>query len=93
MEAERLKHGFGDRLSFWGGIDTMHVLNNGTTADVRREVQAKIEALAPGGGFVLNPVHNVQPDVPVENLLAMFDAAVEFGWYPVGGAAAIEGEQ
>jgi uroporphyrinogen decarboxylase len=93
MEAERLKRDFGDRLSFWGGIDTMHVLNNGTTAGVRSEVQAKIEALAPGGGFVLNPVHNVQPDVPVENLLAMFDAALEYGWYPVGGATAIEGEQ
>jgi uroporphyrinogen decarboxylase len=61
----------------------MHVLNRGTPEDVRREVKTKIEALAPGGGFILNPIHNVQPDVPVENLLTMIDAALEFGWYPV----------
>jgi uroporphyrinogen decarboxylase len=83
MEAERLKREYGDRLSFWGGIDTMHVLNHGTPADVRREVKTKIAALAPGGGFILNPVHNVQPDVPVENLLAMVDAVQEYGWFPI----------
>jgi uroporphyrinogen decarboxylase len=84
MEADRLKREYGDRLSFWGGIDTMHVLNHGTPEDVRQEVKSKIEALAPAGGFILNPVHNVQPDVPVENLLAMVDAALDYGWYPVG---------
>lgn len=83
MEADRLKREFGDRLSFWGGIDTMHVLNYGTPAEVRAEVKDKIEALAPGGGFILNPIHNVQPDVPVENLEAMIDAALEYGCYPV----------
>jgi uroporphyrinogen decarboxylase len=88
MEADRLKREFGDRLSFWGGIDTMHILNNGTPEDVRREVKSKIETLAPGGGFILNPVHNVQPVVPVQNLLTMIDAALEFGHYPVGGTAA-----
>jgi uroporphyrinogen decarboxylase len=88
MEADRLKREFGDRLSFWGGIDTMRVLNTGTEDDVRREVKAKIEALAPGGGFILNPIHNVQPDVPVENLLTMIHAALEHGRYPVGRTAA-----
>ncbi len=83
MEADRLKREFGDKLSFWGGIDTMHVLNNGTPDEVRAEVKDKIEALAPGGGFILNPIHNVQPDVPVENLQAMIDAALEYGRYPV----------
>jgi uroporphyrinogen decarboxylase len=85
MEAERLKREFGNRLSFWGGIDTMHVLNHGTPDDVRREVKGKIQALAPGGGYILNPVHNVQPDVPVENLLAMIDAALEHGRFPITG--------
>lgn len=84
MEPERLKREFGDRMSFWGGIDTMRVLNYGTPEDVRREVKHKIEALAPGGGYILNPIHNVQPDVPVENLLAMIDAALEYGWFPLG---------
>ncbi len=83
MEADRLKREFGDRLSFWGGIDTMRVLNYGTPGDVRREVKAKIQALAPDGGYILNPVHNVQPDVPVENLLAMIDAALEYGRFPI----------
>ena len=87
MEPERLKGEFGGRLSFWGGIDTMHVLNRGTPEDVRGEVKYKIETLAPGGGYILNPVHNVQPDVPVENLLAMIDAALEYGWFPLGGGA------
>lgn len=85
MEPDRLKSEFGDRLSFWGGIDTMHVLNHGTPEDVRREVKYKIDTLASGGGYILNPVHNVQPDVTVENLLAMIDAALEYGWFPVDG--------
>jgi uroporphyrinogen decarboxylase len=84
MEPGRLKAEYGDRLSFWGGIDTMHVLNHGTPDDVRREVKKKIAALAPGGGYILNPIHNVQPDVPVRNLLAMIDAALEYGWFPIG---------
>ena len=83
MDPVQLKQNFGDRLSFWGGIDTMHILNRGDSEDVRREVRAKTAALAPGGGYILNPIHNVQPDVPVSNLLAMLDAALEFGWYPI----------
>jgi uroporphyrinogen decarboxylase len=58
------------------------VLNHGTPEDVRQEVKLKIEALAPAGGYILNPVHKVQPDVPAANLLAMIDAALEYGWYP-----------
>jgi uroporphyrinogen decarboxylase len=83
MEPDRLKGEFGDRLSFWGGVDTMRILNRGTPDEVRREVKYKIDTLAPGGGYILNPIHNVQPDVPVENLLAMTDAALEYGWFPI----------
>jgi len=84
MEPRALKAKFGERMAFWGGIDTMTVLNRGSTDDVRREVQQKILALAPGGGYMLNPTHNVQPDVPVENLLAMIEAGLEYGMYPLG---------
>ena len=84
MEPDQLKRDFGERLSFWGGVDTMHILNRGTVDDVRREVKSKIESLAPGGGYILNTIHNVQPDVPVENLLAMIDAALEYGNFPIG---------
>ncbi|MCL4534631.1 MAG: uroporphyrinogen decarboxylase family protein [Bacteroidetes bacterium] len=83
MDTARLKREFGDRLSFWGGIDTQWVLPQGTPADVRAEVDRRIADLAPGGGYVLNAVHNVQPDVPVENVLTMFQYAVERGRYPI----------
>ena len=82
MDPRELKRRFGDRIVFWGGgIDTQHTLPFGTPEDVRREVRERIEAFAPGGGFVFNPVHNVQPQTPVENLLAMFEALREFGRY------------
>ncbi|NIM95339.1 MAG: hypothetical protein GTO18_16715 [Anaerolineales bacterium] len=83
MESEGLKRDYGDRLSFWGGVDTMRILNHGTPEDVREEVRYKIATLGVGGGYILNPIHNVQPDVPVENLLAMVGAALEFGQYPI----------
>lgn len=86
MEPERLKKDFGDRLSFWGGIDTMRVLNHGTPEDVRREVRNKIAILARGGGYVLSAIHNVQPDVPVENLLTMVEAALQCGRFPLQDA-------
>jgi uroporphyrinogen decarboxylase len=82
MEAERLKAEFGDRISFWGGIDSSYVLPRGTTGEVRDEVRRVISILGQGGGYVLNSVHNIQPDVPLENLLAMFQAARESGAYP-----------
>ncbi|HSB89490.1 MAG TPA: uroporphyrinogen decarboxylase family protein [Anaerolineales bacterium] len=83
MDPESLKTTFGDRMGFWGGIDTVRVLNHGSADDVRREVRAKIGALAPAGGYILNPTHNVQPDVPVENLLTMIEAGLEYGAYPL----------
>ena len=83
MEAHRLKRDFGYRISIWGGINSSCVLPWGTPCEVWEEVQRVIGALAPGGGYILNSVHNVQPGVPVENLLAMFSAAREFGEYPL----------
>jgi uroporphyrinogen-III decarboxylase len=82
MDPRKLKRRFGERIVFWGGgVDTQQTLPFGTPADVRREVRERIEAFSPGGGFVFNPVHNVQPQTPVENLMAMFDALREFGHY------------
>lgn len=83
MDTARLKEEFGDRISFWGAIDTQWVLPQGTPDDVRAEVARRIADLAPGGGYVLNAVHNIQPDVPVENILAMFEYAKERGRYPI----------
>jgi uroporphyrinogen decarboxylase len=82
MEPVALKRDFGSSLSFWGGgIDTQSVLPNGSPQEVKDEVCRNIEALAPGGGFVFNPVHNIQADVPVENILAMYEALADYGVY------------
>jgi len=84
MDSAGLKKRFGDRLSFWGGgCNTQAVLPRGTPQEVREEVRRRIRDLAPGGGFVFNPVHNIQPLVPPANVLAMFHAAHEFGRYPI----------
>ena len=84
MDTAPLKKRFGKRLSFWGGgCDTQTVLARGTPADVRKEVRRRIRDLAPGGGFVFNPVHNIQPLVPPANVAALFEAALEFGQYPI----------
>jgi uroporphyrinogen decarboxylase len=79
MDTKRLKQEYGRDLTFWGGIDTQHVLPLGTPAEVREEVKRRIEDLGDSGGYVLCPVHNVQPEVPPENLVAMFEAALEHG--------------
>ena len=81
MDSARLKREYGRDITFWGGIDTQRVLPTGTPAEVREEVRRRIADLAPGGGYVLGAVHNVQAEVPVENILAMFQAAREFGKY------------
>jgi uroporphyrinogen decarboxylase len=82
MEPVALKRDFGDALVFWGGgVDTQGVLPNGTAQEVKEDVRRNIEALAPGGGFVFNTVHNIQADVPAENLAAMYAALSEYGLY------------
>ncbi len=78
-----LKARYGHKMSFWGGVDTQHVLPHGTAEDVRAEVRRRIRDLGPGGGLVLAAVHNIQPDVPPQNIVAMAEAVREFGAYPV----------
>ncbi len=75
MDSHRLKEEFGKQLTFWGGgIDTQKVLPFGTPDEVRRHVIQQCEILGRDGGFVFNTVHNIQANVPVENVVAMFDA-------------------
>jgi len=82
MDTALLKKRFGKQLSFWGGgCDTQHVLARGTPDEVRAEARHRIRDLAPGGGFVFNPVHNIQPLVPPANIVALFDEARSFGVY------------
>jgi uroporphyrinogen decarboxylase len=78
MEPSALKRDFGNDLVFWGGgVDTQGLLPNGTVQQVRDDVRRHIDALAPGGGFVFNTVHNIQADVPPQNMVAMWDAVRE----------------
>jgi uroporphyrinogen decarboxylase len=78
MDASELKAEFGDRLSFWGGIDTQHILPNGTPDEVAAETRRIIDILGRDGGYVVNTVHNIQADVPAENILAMYEAARDY---------------
>lgn len=79
MEPERLKREFGKDITFWGGgADTRDVLPHGTPAEVKDHVKHRLEIFAPDGGFVFNTVHNILPDVPPENVVAMYEAIAEF---------------
>jgi uroporphyrinogen decarboxylase len=82
MEPERLKREFGRDITFWGGgCDTQHVLAHGTPEQVREDVRRRLEVFMKGGGYVWNQVHNIMADVPPENVVAMLEAAYEFGRY------------
>lgn len=81
MVPEELKRLFGDRLSFHGTIDIQQDLPRFTVDQVREMVRHRIEVMAPGGGFILAPTHATQPDVPPKNVVAVYDAALEYGWY------------
>ena len=78
MDAQGLKDDFGDRFVFWGGgVETQNTLPFGTPEEVYNEVTERIHIFNKGGGFVFNPIHNIQPNTPVENILAMIEAIKE----------------
>ena len=84
MDPKELKRVFGKELTFWGGgVNTQSTLPNGTPDQVKEEVRQRVEELAPGGGFVFAAVHNIQADVPPQNILAMVEALHEAGNYPL----------
>jgi uroporphyrinogen decarboxylase len=82
MAPEGLKRDYGQDLVFWGGgVDTQGKLPHATPNEVKDDVKRNIEALAPGGGYVFNTIHNIQADVPPENIIAMWQALQEYGVY------------
>jgi uroporphyrinogen decarboxylase len=82
MDPVALKRDFGKDLVFWGGgVDTQRVLPRGTPGEVRDEVKRNLDALAPGGGYVFSAVHNIQPDVPPRNIMAMWETLRQYGRY------------
>ncbi len=79
MEPEKLKKEFGKDIVFWGGsMDPREIFNGGTPEDVKKETIRRMEVFAPGGGFVVNNIHNIMPDVPPENIVAFYEAAKNF---------------
>ncbi len=82
MDPAALKARFGDRMAFWGGaMDAQHVLPTATPETVREHVRRNIEIWKPHGGYVFTNIHNIQAGVPPENIVALFDAAYEYGFY------------
>ncbi len=84
MNPEALKREFGDRIAFWGGVDTQKVLPFGTADEVRTEAQRMIDVLGRGGGYVFNSVHCIEPEVPPENVVAMFEASTAHSYAKSG---------
>jgi len=81
MDPMFLKQRYGRELAFWGaGCDAQHVLPSATPGEVREQVRRNMDIFKRGGGYVFNGIHNIQADVPPENIVALFDAAYEFGW-------------
>lgn len=83
MNPRDLKRLYGKNITFWGGIDSQKILPSGTTDEVRAAVRYMVDELAPGGGYILAGVHNLQPDVPPENIAAMYEEAAQYGKYPI----------
>ena len=84
MDPRELKEEYGRRIAFWGGgVDTQKTLPFGTPDEVEAEVRDRIAAFGPGGGFIFNPVHNVQALTPVENLTRMYETVRRAGGYPL----------
>jgi len=82
MDPAVLKARFGGRIVFWGGgCDTQSILPTAAPESVREHVKERMDIFKPGGGYVFNQVHNIQANVPPENIVAMLEAAYRFGRY------------
>jgi uroporphyrinogen decarboxylase len=80
MDPEGLKADFGRDICFWGGgCDTRQVLPRGTVQEVKDHVRRRLDVFMPGGGFVFNTVHNILPEAPPQNIVAMYEAIEEYG--------------
>ena len=78
MNLQQLKNDFGKDICFWGGgVDTQKILPNASNQELKDHVKKVIEIMAPGGGFVWVPVHNIQSDIPPEKIDAVYQTVLE----------------
>ena len=80
MDRGMLKELYGSRLIFHGGMDNQYTLPFGSVAEVQKEVVENLQTLGEDGGYILAPCHNIQPNTPLENILAMYAAGFEEGF-------------
>ncbi len=83
MDPAKVKKDFGARLTLWGTVDIQEVLPRGTPQQVADEVRLRLRTAGPGGGLLIAPAHNIQSEVPVENILAFYQTAQQDGRYPI----------
>ncbi|MCL5096480.1 MAG: hypothetical protein M1608_02890 [Candidatus Omnitrophica bacterium] len=83
MDPARVKRDFGKHLTLWGTVDIQEVLPFGTPEDVANEVKLRLQTAGRGGGLIIAPAHNVQPEVPIRNILAFYETAKKWGRYPL----------
>jgi uroporphyrinogen decarboxylase len=92
QDTQALKARYGNRVCFHGGIDVQQVMPNATPNEIQQEVARRIHDLGPNGGYILAPCHNINIDIPIENVLKMFEAAQMYGQYPLCLTLALERE-
>jgi len=83
MDPAKVKKDFGKKLTLWGTVDIQEVMPFGSVDDVVNEVKLRLRTAGKGGGLIISPAHNLQPDVPIANILAFYRAAKEHGRYPL----------
>jgi uroporphyrinogen decarboxylase len=83
MDPAELKKKFGKQLTLWGTIDNQETMPFGSVQDVIEETKLRLKTVAPGGGLLLGPAHNVQSQVPIENIMAFYETVKKFGTYPI----------
>lgn len=81
IDIAKVKEKYGDRIALWGGMDIQRIMPRGTREQVKNEVKRLIDICGHNGGYVLAPAHHVQADTPLENILAFYEAAEEYGKY------------
>ena len=81
MDIIELNKKYGDKISFQGNVDTQVTLPYGSKEDVKKEVLDLIKNVAPGGGLIIAPSHEIQEDVPVNNIITLYDIAIRYGKY------------